>query len=140
MNAPLQSEITEDNIKLMVDSFYDKVRKDAHLGPIFNPMLDGRWEHHMPIMYAFWSTVLLASGRYRGNPVRKHFLVQNLKPEDFDIWLELFRTNLAEIYMPETADKIYQSALRIGQVMQYNIFQKPIDKGWVINGQLSSRS
>ena len=137
MKQPLQSDITEDNIKLMVDSFYHKVRQDAHLGPIFNPILEGRWEHHLPIMYAFWSSVLLASGRYHGNPISKHYRVQNLKPEDFGHWLELFQNNLADIYVPETAERIYRTAERIGQVMQYGLFVRPLEKGWVLpSGQL----
>lgn len=132
MTSPLYNEITEDNIRLMVDRFYEKVRQDAHLAPMFNPMLDGRWEQHMPKMYAFWSSVLLASGQYRGNPVRKHYLVQNLKPEDFSHWLELFKSNLTEIYTPEITEKIYTSAVRIGQVMKYKLFVAPVEKGWTL--------
>lgn len=132
MSKPLHDDITEANIIEMVDSFYVKVRQDAKLGPIFNPMLEGRWEQHMPKMYAFWSSVLLASGQYRGNPVRKHYLVQNLKPEDFDTWLELFKTNLHEIYTPKTAENIYRAACRIGQVMQYKLFIAPTEKGWTL--------
>lgn len=131
MQQALCRDINEATIKTRVDSFYQKVQKDAHLGPIFNPMLNGRWEHHLAVMYAFWSSVLLASKSYHGNPIRKHYMVQNIRPEDFECWLELFKENLAEIYVPETAEKIYRAAERMGQVMRYSLFVKPLEKGWI---------
>ena len=67
--------ITEDSIKDLVDRFYAKVRNDSRLGPVFNTAIgenDQDWESHLERMYAFWSSVMLTSGRYHGNPMQKH--------------------------------------------------------------------
>lgn len=62
--------ITEDSIKDLVDRFYAKVHNDSQLGPVFNRAIgenDQDWEPHLERMYAFWSSVMLTSGRYHGN-------------------------------------------------------------------------
>ncbi|MGC1244127.1 MAG: group III truncated hemoglobin, partial [Chryseosolibacter sp.] len=56
--------INREDIKLLVDSFYEKVQADALLAPVFNHV---DWPHHLPIMYNFWSSMLLGDQSYRGN-------------------------------------------------------------------------
>jgi hemoglobin len=64
------SEITETTIRVLVDAFYARLRRDPTLGPIFtNAIAEGAWPAHLEKMYAFWSSVMLTSGRYKGNPV-----------------------------------------------------------------------
>src|SRR5882757_7907398 len=65
------AEITEENIRRLVDAFYVRVRADSVLGPIFERAIPGDWQPHLEKMYAFWSSVMLTSGRYKGNPVVK---------------------------------------------------------------------
>ena len=50
---------TLDDIKLLVDTFYGKIRENELLGPIFNGILKDRWPAHLEKMYRFWQTVLL---------------------------------------------------------------------------------
>ena len=57
-----------DDIKLMVDSFYGKIREDDLLGDIFNKIIEDRWPQHLEKMYRFWQTVLLAEHTYIGSP------------------------------------------------------------------------
>ena len=68
------THVTEENIKLLVDKFYVKVRKDPELGLIFEKAIgiDTPWHSHLERMYAFWSSIMLTSGRYSGTPVKKH--------------------------------------------------------------------
>ena len=42
--------ISESQIRLLVDAFYDKVRADADLGPIFERAIDGNWGPHLAKM------------------------------------------------------------------------------------------
>lgn len=58
---------TKEDVKLMVDSFYDKVNADEILSPIFNDFSKVNWDKHLPKMYDFWSSVLFAEGNYKGN-------------------------------------------------------------------------
>ena len=61
-----------DDVKLLVDTFYTRVRADELLGPIFDERIQDRWERHLDIMYRFWQTVLLEELTYQGNPGVKH--------------------------------------------------------------------
>ena len=81
--------VSEDGIRQLVDAFYVKVRADPELAPIFARAIPGDWQPHLTKMYAFWSSVMLATGRYKGNPVAKHLVIPGMKPELFERWLAL---------------------------------------------------
>ncbi len=49
------------DIEQLVGQFYGRVRRDATLGPIFDVVAQVDWEHHIPRLVGFWSTVLLGS-------------------------------------------------------------------------------
>ena len=66
---PNRPEIsTEEDIKTLVDSFYNKVNADELLAPIFNTVAKVEWEQHLPIMYRFWSSIILRTDTYQGQP------------------------------------------------------------------------
>jgi hemoglobin len=85
---------TEAQIRRFVDAFYAEVRRDPELGPIFDGRIGGRWDEHLGRMVDFWSSILLASGRYEGNPREKHAAVPDIRSEHFDRWLALFEVVL----------------------------------------------
>jgi hemoglobin len=95
-----------NHAKQLVDNFYTKIRQDSELGPIFNQVIgnsDEEWQPHLEKLYAFWSSVMLASRRYHGNPTRKH---ADLPPFDlslFDRWLELFTETADELHTKDIA-------------------------------------
>jgi len=62
------NHISEENICQLVDAFYTKVRADEALAPIFDRAIQD-WGPHLNKMYAFWSSVMLTTGRYKGNPL-----------------------------------------------------------------------
>jgi hemoglobin len=47
-----------EDIKLLVDEFYDLVGKDELLAPIFNYRLSTYWVPHLEKMYTFWNAAL----------------------------------------------------------------------------------
>ncbi len=61
-----------DDIKALVDTFYEKVRNDELLAPVFNSRIGDRWPRHLEKMYAFWQTVLLDERTYFGSPFPPH--------------------------------------------------------------------
>ena len=42
-----------EKIRCLVDSFYESVRRDPLLGPIFEETI-ADWGAHLPTMYRFW--------------------------------------------------------------------------------------
>jgi hemoglobin len=116
-------KITEEEISNLVDRFYAKVRRDEVIGPIFNAMIDD-WPFHLAKLKDFWSTVMLRTGRYKGDPMMAH-LPLPLDPEHFHRWLTLFAETANEVMPPEHANSIILVSLRIGQNFQAGIaYQK----------------
>lgn len=110
--------LTEDGIRTMVEAFYGRVREDALLGPVFEGRLSGEWPEHLDRMVDFWSSVLLASGRYRGDPRARHHAIPEMRPAHFDRWLELFEEVLTEVFPPHTARDVLWRARRMRLVLE----------------------
>jgi globin len=104
-----------DDIKQMVDTFYDKVNKDKELSYIFNDFAKINWVTHLPIMYSFWSKLLLGEGDYRGNPFQKHIPLP-IESHHFDRWVELFKQNIDQQFIGEIAEEAKLRAENIAYV------------------------
>ena len=103
--GPLESgRLSDDAIRHLVDSFYAKVRADPELGPIFARAIPGEWAPHLATMHDFWSSVMLTSGRYKGNPVAVHLRVEGIAPQLFARWLALFDETCRELFDDDVAD------------------------------------
>jgi hemoglobin len=124
------NEVTEATIKLLVDAFYARVRRDATLGPIFDAAIaDAAWPVHLEKMYAFWSSVMLTSGRYKGDPVSTHRGVAGVAPPMFGNWLDLFEATAADLFIPEIADQFARKARRIAESLKLAMFFRA-DQPW----------
>ena len=104
-------KITEQEIGTLVDRFYAKVRVDSEIGPIFNAIVDD-WPHHLALLKDFWSTVLLTTGRYKGDPMMRHLQLP-LDPDHFSRWLALFAETAKEVMAPDHAEVIIAKSERI---------------------------
>jgi hemoglobin len=117
------AEITEAEIGILVDTFYDKVRRDSDIGPIFNAIV-GDWPHHLATLKDFWSTVLLTTGRYKGDPMMTHLQLP-LDPEHFKRWLALFAETANEVLSPAAAAAVILKSQRIAENFKAGIaYQK----------------
>lgn len=115
---------TRQDIELLVNRFYEKVRADATIGYIFNDLVKVNWEAHLPVMYDFWESVIFFTGSYGGNPMithRKLHQVAHLTTEHFNAWLKLFTETVDELFEGEKAELARQRALSIATVMQLKI-------------------
>ncbi|MES2536047.1 MAG: group III truncated hemoglobin [Pseudomonadota bacterium] len=121
-DLPQFQAITEESIRVLVDTFYDGVRKDEILGPVFEEKLEGRWSTHMPRMVDFWSTSLLGSGRFQGNVYGKHMALAGIEKEHFVRWLSLFKKVVTDLYVEEAASGILETADRIAGSLQLGFF------------------
>jgi len=109
-----------EDVKLLVDTFYDKVRDDQLIGPIFNERIQNRWPQHLAKMYTFWQTVLLGEHTYYGSPFPPHAQLP-LEKEHFERWLALFSETLQELFSGETADEAIWRANKMAVMFQYKI-------------------
>jgi hemoglobin len=99
---------TTADVELLINTFYDKVKKDDTIGYIFNEVIGRDWSHHLPVMYKFWNMVLLTIPGYEGYPTRKHVEVNKqtpLKKEHFDRWLLLWDNTIDHLFKGEIADQ-----------------------------------
>lgn len=103
-----ENDITEEEIASLVDRFYAKVRKDDEIGTLFNQEVQN-WDAHLALLKDFWSTVLLATGRYKGNPLVAHFRLP-IEEEYFGRWLKLFTETAIEVMSAPHAAIVSQKA------------------------------
>jgi hemoglobin len=116
--------IDEEALSQLVTRFYVRVREDAELGPIFNEAI-GDWPEHLEKLTAFWSSVMLTSGRYKGNPVAAHLLHRDrITPALFQHWLALWQQVTAEMMPPPAAAALQAKAERIAESLNLALFFK----------------
>lgn len=112
--------LTIEDIKLLVDTFYGKVREDKLIGPIFDERIQDRWPHHLAKMYTFWQTILLGDHTYYGTPFPPHAQLP-VEREHFQRWLSLFSETLDELFSGEKAKEALWRADKMAEMFQYKI-------------------
>src|SRR5919206_1496246 len=117
------SDITEPAIAALVDRFYAKARLDPVIGPIFNEAVED-WDEHLHTLNAFWSSVMLTSGRYKGNPMAAHLKLP-IEPPFFERWLALWRETAAELFAPDLALQFKAKSERIAESLKLALFYRP---------------
>lgn len=93
-----------EDIQLLVNTFYSKVRKNDLIGPIFDGRIGGRWPEHLEKMYKFWQTVLLDDHTYFGAPFPPHATMP-IDQSHFNVWLGIFKETVTELFSGEIADE-----------------------------------
>jgi hemoglobin len=111
--------IDEAMIERVVRRFYERVREDALLGPVFAAKI-ADWEPHLRQMFAFWSSVALLTGRYHGQPMVKHMPLP-IDARHFDRWLGLFEETARELCPPAAADHFIERARRIAESLELGV-------------------
>jgi hemoglobin len=116
-------EITEPAIVALVDRFYAKARQDPLIGPVFNEAIDD-WDEHLHKLGDFWSSVMLTTGRYKGNPMAAHMKLP-IQPHFFERWLALWQETAGEVFAPEPAASFRNKAGRIAESLKLGLFYRP---------------
>jgi hemoglobin len=113
--------IDEASLRAVVEAFYARVREDARLGPVFNGAIHD-WPEHFDRLQAFWSSLMLTSGRYKGRPLPAHLKhADSITPELFSHWLHLWAETTAELLPPDAAAAMQDKAGRIAESLQLGI-------------------
>lgn len=111
--------IDERLIAELIRAFYDRVRADPFIGPVFAARIHD-WEPHLVRIGDFWSAVMLRSGRYQGQPMRLH-LPLPIDSTHFDRWLELFGATARELCPSSIATQFIERAQSIGRSLEIGI-------------------
>ncbi len=111
---------TLQDVKLLVDTFYGKVRENGLLKDIFNNKIQDRWPQHLEKMYRFWQTVLLEEHTYFGSPFVPHAQLPVGK-EHFNQWLELFNSTVDELFEGATANRAKWQGDRMAEMFHTKI-------------------
>ncbi len=113
MSGP--AEIGEAQLEALIPRFYTRVRDDALIGPVFDGAI-ADWHDHLEKLVAFWSSVMLTSGRYKGNPVAAHMKHMGaITPPMFDRWLALWAEVSKESLPAPAAAALQLKAARIAE-------------------------
>jgi hemoglobin len=108
---------TEEDIYELIYTFYGKVRKDDLLSPIFmSKIADDEWDIHLSKMIRFWSSMLLYTRTYSGDPMSKHFALP-IGEAHFLQWLKLFHMTIDELFTGKIAEDAKLRANGIGRIM-----------------------
>lgn len=126
MTEPI-SELSDPAIERLVRRFYDRARHDPLLGPVFTRAIgedDAAWEAHFARLTDFWSSIMLRSGRYTGDPFSTHLRLPDIAPHMFERWLELFHQTCAELFTPDIAAAFGEKAERIARSLRIGLFER----------------
>jgi len=119
-------EITQENIRTLVMSFYAKIIKDDIVGPFFiaklgDDMKNEHWVTHLEIIVGFWSSMALGKPKYGGNLFLPHTQLGDLKRETFEQWLKLFGETLDEVYIEPIAASFKERSIIIAGNFMRNL-------------------
>ena len=109
-----------EDIQLMVNSFYEKVRRDDLLGDIFSSIIQDNWDTHLEKMYRFWQTVLLSEHTYYGSPFSPHANLP-VSVSHFHQWKALFFETVDEHFCGEKAEEAKWRAEKMAEMFLMKI-------------------
>jgi hemoglobin len=117
------------DVCLLVHSFYDKVRKDELLGPIFTRHIaTSQWAEHLEMLTNFWMMNLLNRPGFKGSPSQKHINVDRasgftIEQKHFGKWLQLWFETIDELFEGEIAVKAKETARRMAHSQFLTIWE-----------------
>lgn len=113
--------ITEEALQELVDRFYARVRQDPLIGPVFTDAI-ADWPEHLAKLQAFWSSVMLTSGRYKGRPLPAHIKhAGRIDAAAFARWLSLWAETTNALFDEANAAALQDKAARIAESLSLGI-------------------
>jgi len=117
----IQKDILQlEDVKVLVDRFYDKIKTDEMLGDIFNEVIQDRWPAHLEKMYSFWQTILLGEHTYYGSPFKPHAGLP-VEIEHFNRWLQLFYETIDAHFEGEKAEEAKWRSKKMAEMFRFKI-------------------
>lgn len=128
MKIIVKNDIQNRNdVFMLVSKFYEKIRKEESLGPIFNDIIKD-WDQHLDRLTDFWETNLLFIAKYKGNPIKVHQEVDktfdgNINEKHFGTWLNLWIETLDQLYNGERAETAKRRARKMSTHLLIKMFE-----------------
>ena len=122
---------TREDIRLFITAFYEKVKKDEHIGIIFTKVIPVDWVKHIPVITDFWETILLDNPVYTKNAMDVHYSINRefpFKKIHFETWLKIFNNTIDEMHTGEKADLAKKRAASIAMLMEHKM-NEALQKG-----------
>ena len=120
---------TREDVSLLVRSFYQKIRQDEMLGPIFNGAIHD-WEPHLEKLTDFWEGNLFffVKTKYQGDPKIAHNeldlkLHKSLTMNHFGHWINLWLETIDEHFQGETAERAKMVARKMASFLYLKIVE-----------------
>lgn len=126
----LAAGVDEALIRRQVHAFYGRARQDPVLGPVFEAAIED-WDGHLAKLCDFWSSVLLATGRFRGSPMAAHARAAGIEDHHFDLWLDLFARTATDVCPPAAAALFVERSRMIGRSLRLGL---SVSRGTFISG------
>lgn len=110
---------TREDISILVHAFYDRIREDELLGPIFNGHIaEEKWPVHLSKLTDFWESNLFGVAAFTGSPSKKHKQVDanlghTISQAHFAHWLELWFETIDGKFEGTMAKKAKASAQKM---------------------------
>lgn len=117
---------TIEDIELLVNTFYDRVKQDDTIGFFFNDVAKTNWAEHLPKMYQFWRALLFMDTKFEGNPMGAHIPINAKVPMEehhFDHWLKLWKGTVDDLFEGEIANDAKMKAQNIAKMMAFKMRQ-----------------
>ncbi len=118
---------TRADVFFLVDTFYDSIKKDMLLGPIFNGMIKD-WDVHIKHLTDFWATQLFIEKSFKGNPIEVHrkvdkFAKHKINENYFGLWLNYWIATLDEHFEGENTFILKNRARKMASFIHLDIFK-----------------
>jgi len=114
-----------DDVRLLVHTFYDRIRADDVLAPVFALRIKDSWDEHLERMTSFWSNLLLNEPGFKGNPLQRHMGLP-LNHDLFERWLKLWEATVTELFTGDVAHEAIMKARNIAGVFMTRLLP-PVD-------------
>ena len=122
MHSDASLSLDRASITVLVHRFYDAIRADPDLGPVFEAELHGRWDAHLERMVDFWSPATKVSRSFRGNVYGKHMALPRIAPHHLKRWLQLWQVHTQAVFAPAPAAELQDIATGVARVMHLGWF------------------
>lgn len=120
---------SRDDVFLLVSTFYNKIKKDDFIGPIFLEIIpDEEWASHIDKLTSFWESTLFFKRGYKGNPMKAHIDVDvhfgnSITQKHFGKWLELWFSTVDSLFVGTKATEAKERARNIASILFLRIFE-----------------
>lgn len=115
---------TAADVTQMVKTFYETVITDPEIGFFFTEIAKTNFDHHLPIMVAFWEFLLLGIDGFRGNPMGVHQKLHDQFPltaAHFERWLAIWSANIDRQFSGPKAEEAKVRARSIADITKHKL-------------------